>query len=246
MSDLGTPSRSLLFGNSACFVDTETGAGRTRRELSRPDDEYDNRGEPRLGAVFPFEGTAMNTPLQITFHNIPHSRAIESATHEAAARIEKRHERITSCRVVIDQPHRRHKERNLVQVRIDLKLPGAELVVKQELNGGLAGADLRAAFLEVFDEVQRQLDETVDRRRRFVKTHEGPSHARVARLFPEAGYGFLKTGEGREVFFHQNSVLNRRFRLLRVGAEVSFVEELGEKGAQASTVKMVGRHNHQL
>ena len=66
----------------------------------------------------------------------------------------------------------------------------------------------------------------------------------MARIFPEAGYGFLATLDGREVFFHRNSVLDEAFNRLDVGTEVSFVEELGEKGPQASTVKLVGRHNH--
>ena len=52
------------------------------------------------------------------------------------------------------------------------------------------------------------------------------------------------TLDGREVFFHRNSVLDDGFRHLDIGTEVRFVEELGEKGPQASTVKLVGRHSH--
>jgi cold shock CspA family protein/ribosome-associated translation inhibitor RaiA len=188
----------------------------------------------------------MNTSLQIAFHNVPHSQAIESAVREAAARLEAHRGRITCCRVVIDQPHRHHEEGNLFQVRIDLKMPGTELVVKRDISGDLARGDLLAAILEIFDEMQRRMDEFVNCRRGFVKIHEGPAHARVTRLFPEAGYGFLETSEGREIFFHENSVLNSGFKHLSVGTEVSFVEELGEKGAQASTVRLVGRHHHVL
>jgi cold shock CspA family protein/ribosome-associated translation inhibitor RaiA len=186
----------------------------------------------------------MNAPLQIAFHNLPHSKVIESAIEEAAARLEAYHDRITSCHVVVDQPHRHHKEGNLFQVRIDLKMPGSELVVKREISGSLTSGDLLTVIQAAFDEMQQRMEESVNRRRGFVKTHENPARARVVRLFPEAGYGFLETGDGREVFFHQNSVLDRGFKHLSVGTEVSFVEELGEKGAQASTVRMVGRHNH--
>ena len=84
----------------------------------------------------------MNTPLQLTFHNVPHSQAVENAVKEAAVRLEAHHDRITSCRVVIDQPHRHHREGNLFEVRIDLKMPGVELVVKRELGGGLVGRNL--------------------------------------------------------------------------------------------------------
>jgi cold shock CspA family protein len=186
----------------------------------------------------------MGTPLQISFHNLPHSRVIEAAIHEAAARLEASHDRIVSCRVIVDQPHKHHKEDNPYQVRIDLKVPGAELVVKREpADAGAPGA-LDGAIHEAFDEMQRQLDAFTSRRRGFVKTHESPPHARVIRLFPEDDYGFLRTPDDREVYFHRNSLVNGEFKHLAAGAEVSFVEELGDKGPQASTVKIVGRHHH--
>ena len=186
----------------------------------------------------------MDTPLQISFHNLPHSQVIETAIREAAARLEASYERIVSCRVIVDQPHKHHKEGNSYQVRIDLKVPGAELVIKREpAEAGAPGA-LDGAIHDAFDEMQRQLEAFISRRRGFVKAHEGPPHARVARLFAEDGYGFLRTLDDREIYFHRNSLVNGDFKHLAVGTEVSFVEELGEKGPQASTVKLVGRHHH--
>src|SRR5271157_6626861 len=128
-------------------------------------------------AVVPYEGTTMQTPLQITFHNLPHSKVIESAIQEAADRLEDTHDRITSCRVIVDQPHRHHKEGNLFQVRIDLKMPGAELVVKREHAGTLASGDLSLVIQDAFEEMQGQIEEFVNRRRGFVKTHEDLPHA---------------------------------------------------------------------
>ena len=186
----------------------------------------------------------MNTSLQISFHNLPHSRVVERAIHEAASRLEGIHDRIMQCRVVVDQPHRHHKEGNPFQIRIDLKMPGAELVVKREPPGRLSYSELSSVILEAFDEMEQQIEEFLNRRRGFVKTHESLPHARVARILPEAGYGFLITLDGREIFFHRNSVLDEGFNRIDVGTEVSYVEELGEKGPQASTVKLVRRHNH--
>lgn len=186
----------------------------------------------------------MNTPLQISFHNLPHSREVENAVKEYVGRLEGTYDRIVSCRVVLDQPHRHHREGNLFQVRIDLKVPGAELVTKRELAGSLAYSDLFTVVHEAFDEIQQQLEQFIDRRRGFVKAHDGLPRGRVSRLFPEAGYGFLETADGREVFFHRHSVLPGGFDSLSIGTEVCFVEELGEKGPQASTVKLVGRHSH--
>ena len=58
---------------------------------------------------------------------------------------------------------------------------------------------------------------------------------------PEEGYGFLKTGDGREIYFHRNSVLDDAFARLKPGARVAFSEEMGDKGPQASTVKLLGK-----
>jgi cold shock CspA family protein len=186
----------------------------------------------------------MNTPLQISFHNLPHSREAENTVKEYVRRLEGIYDRIVSCRVVLDQPHRHHREGNLFQVRIDLKVPGAELVTKRELDGSFAYSDLSTVVHEAFDEIKQQLEQFIDRRRGFVKTHDGLPRGRVSRLFLEAGYGFLETADGREVFFHRHSVLPGGFDSLSIGTEVSFVEELGEKGPQASSVKLVGRHSH--
>jgi cold shock CspA family protein len=75
-----------------------------------------------------------------------------------------------------------------------------------------------------------------------VKLHEGSPHGRVTKLFPDEGFGFLKTPDGREIYFHENSVLDSGFGGLEIGTEVHFAEELGEKGPQASTVRLVSHH----
>jgi cold shock CspA family protein len=73
-----------------------------------------------------------------------------------------------------------------------------------------------------------------------VKTPAGPPQGRVVRLFPEDGFGFLEAPDGREVYFHRNSVLEG-FDSLEVGSEVRFAEEQGIEGPQASTVSLVGK-----
>jgi cold shock CspA family protein len=79
------------------------------------------------------------------------------------------------------------------------------------------------------------------RRRGKTKIHEPAPLARVMKLFPLEDYGFLATHDGRELYFHKNSVLQPGFEQLEIGTQVHFVEELGDKGPQASTVRLVGR-----
>lgn len=184
----------------------------------------------------------MKLPLQIAFHNLPPSDAVEAKIREEAGRLDEFYDRIMSCRVVVDVPHRHHKEGNFYQVRIDLKVPGEEIAVRHEPTEHTDYRDLDLAIRDAFDEARRQLEDRARVERGQVKAHEPLPHARVARLVPEAGYGFLETPDGREIYFHKNSVLDDGFGELEVGAEVRFAEEPGEKGPQASTVHPVGRH----
>ena len=186
----------------------------------------------------------MRLPLQIAFHNLEHDAEIESAIRAHAAWLDNSYDRIMSCRVVVDRPHRHHKEGNLDQIRIDLKVPGGELAVRREARRRADHQNLDSLICDAFDEMRRQLQDHARRRRGEVNIHESLPHARVVRVFPEPGYGFLETHDGREVYFHRNSLVEANFKDLEVGTEVRFVEELGDKGPQASTVTPVGRHSH--
>ena len=61
-------------------------------------------------------------------------------------------------------------------------------------------------------------------------------------LDPLGEFGLLESSDGQEIYFHRNSVLDDAFPHLAVGTRVTFAEELGEKGPQASTVKVLGKH----
>lgn len=186
----------------------------------------------------------MQVPLQIAFRNMRHSDAVARSIEAYVEHLESFYDRIISCRVTVDVPHRHHETGNLFQVRIDLTVPGHEIVVNRESSQQTQFKDLDTALGHAFDAAQRQLEDFARQRRAEVKRHESLPHARVARLFPDQRYGFIETPEGREIYFHANSLVNGEFERLALGTEVTFVEELGDKGPQASTVKIVGRHSH--
>ena len=176
-------------------------------------------------------------PLQITFHHMERSEAIEKIIREKAKKLDKYADRIMSCRVVVEVPHRHHQHGNQYQVRIDLKLPGHEIVINREPPEHAADKDISVALRDAFDSARRQIEDHVRDQRGFVKSHEEAPRARVSKLFPVDGYGFLATPDGREVYFHRNSVLQDRFDRLEIGSEVTIALEQGEKGLQASTVE---------
>jgi cold shock CspA family protein len=169
---------------------------------------------------------------------------IELAIRGNAEWLDNYVEPIMSCRVVVDRPHQHHKDGNLYQIRLDVKVPGREVAVTREPGQNVDYRDPDRVIREAFDELRRQLEDHTQRLRREVKAHEPAPHARVSRIFPAGGYGFLETPDGREIYFHRNSVLKAKFESLQVGTEVRLVEELGDKGPQASTVIPVGRHSH--
>ncbi|MCK6555836.1 HPF/RaiA family ribosome-associated protein [Candidatus Binatia bacterium] len=182
----------------------------------------------------------MQVPLQISFRNMEPSAAVEAKVRERAAKLDRFHDRITGCRVVVEAPHKHHHQGKLFHVRIDLTVPGGELLVTRDPAQAHGHEDVYVAIRDAFAAARRQLDQYVAQRRGSVKAHAESPVGHVARLFPADGYGFIAVGDGREVYFHKNSVLGANFAKLAVGTPVTFVEEMGDKGPQASTVRLVG------
>jgi cold shock CspA family protein len=116
-------------------------------------------------------------------------------------------------------------------------------VVKREsTTEGNPPNPLPAVLRDAFDIAFRQLRKLTQEQRGEVKKHpEQEAAAVVTKLFREEGYGFLQSLDGRELYFHRNSVLHDDFDRLEVGTGVRFVEEAGEQGPQASTVQIVDK-----
>ncbi len=183
----------------------------------------------------------MQLPLQVVFRNMDPSAAIEARIRERAASLEHYHDRIMSCRVAVELHHRHHHQGNLFHVRVDLKVPEGEIVASRAPAEHHAHEDVYVAIRDAFDAARRQLEDHARRRRGVVKEHAVSPHGRIAELLPDSGK--IETSDGRMVYFHKNSVVDGSFDQLLVGAEVRFVEEMGELGPQASTVHVVGKHH---
>lgn len=96
----------------------------------------------------------MDTPLQVTFRDLPHSPALDEKIREKAARLSQLSERITSCRVTLERRHRHKRNGREYSVRIDLRVPEREIVVNQDHD-----EDVYVALREAFDAAERQLKE---------------------------------------------------------------------------------------
>jgi len=144
----------------------------------------------------------MEIPLQITFRNMPPSEAIERNIREKTAKLDSFYERITSCRVIVEAPHRHHHKGKAYEVRIDLTVPGGEIVInhaptrlsalKLREDGGsekeliethepskhAAHADVYVAIRDAFTAAGRKLQDFARRQSGAVKTHKAAAQAR--------------------------------------------------------------------
>jgi len=183
----------------------------------------------------------MQNPVQVTFRDMASSDAIREACLKEVDKLERFHDRLTSMRIVVASPHRHHHKGVLYSIRVDLTLPGREIVVNRDHHEDHSHEDVYVAIRDAFRATRRQLEDFSHKRRGDVKTHDEPALGRVDRIFPNEDYGFIQTKDGRELYFHKNSLLNAGFEEVEVGNEVRFVEENGDEGPQASSIRVVGR-----
>lgn len=185
----------------------------------------------------------MQIPLKISFRDMDNSPAVEGRIREKMMSLERFHDRITRCEVVVEMPHQHRHKGKLYHVRIHMTVPSGDLIVSKDPHDRHEHEDVYVAIRDAFRAARRQLENLARRRRGEVKTHEAPPHGRVTRLFPDKDYGIIATPDGREIYFHRNSVVGEDFDKLELDYEVRFVEENGDQGPQASTVRLVGKHH---
>jgi cold shock CspA family protein/ribosome-associated translation inhibitor RaiA len=199
----------------------------------------------------------MQVTPTITFRGLDHSDALEAEVRTRIAKLETYYRSIIGCRVLIELVQRHHDFGNRYHVRIDITAPGEAIVVAHEANLHAATQAIDApkmtkdvetdperkhavvAVREAFDVARRQLQDFARRQRGAVKTLSRPPRGVVSRIDPIDEYGYIEAEDGHEVYFQSTSVLKDAFDRLVVGMPVSFVEEPGEKGPQASTVRLL-------
>jgi ribosomal subunit interface protein len=109
----------------------------------------------------------MQIPLQITIRGLEHSDALETHIREKADKLDEFFDRIMSCRVVVEVPHKHHHQGKQFNVRIDIGVPGSEIVVNRD-----HAEDVYVALRDAFDAAKRQLEDYARKIRGDVKTHE--------------------------------------------------------------------------
>jgi len=132
----------------------------------------------------------MTLPLQVTFRNMKHSAEVEDWIRGEAEKLETFYHRIIGCRVAIEVPHRHHKKGKPLHIRIDLTLPGKEIVIKREpvanhrtpmnveaeaakrAKAKSPHADLELVIHDAFKTAGRRVQDFARRQRGDVKRHQ--------------------------------------------------------------------------
>lgn len=119
----------------------------------------------------------MQFPLEISFRNMDPSPAVEARIREKAAKLERFHDRIIACTVVVEAPHRHQHKGKLYSVHIDISVPGKDLVVDRAKPLDHSHEDVYVAVRDAFNAAGRRLEDYTRRMRGDVKTHGSPRGA---------------------------------------------------------------------
>src|SRR5665647_1976661 len=141
---------------------------------------------------------------------------------------------VLHLRVSIDAT-KHHKEGGF-ELKLVATVPNDTVVVSRK------GENMNALLVEAFDVLSLQLKEILRKKRKDQKAMdagvEAGSFGVVRKVSPFESYGFIVTPDEREIYFHENSLKDILLDQLIEGAEVMYGETVGDKGPQASWVRV--------
>ncbi|WP_181707238.1 HPF/RaiA family ribosome-associated protein [Chthonobacter rhizosphaerae] len=188
----------------------------------------------------------MDVPLQIAFKNLESSEFLETLIRERVARLERYHDHIVGCRVLVEVPYRAPAGGKVpIGISVEVEVPGAKsIVAKDQEERHDSKNDHTAVVNRTFDKVQRQLEDHSSIRRGEVKVHESDgTTGRIVRLFPDQNYGFIEVAGSPDLYFTRNAVVSGSYDDLAVGesVRVTVATTEGPMGPQASSVRRIGQ-----
>src|SRR5215218_4573085 len=148
----------------------------------------------------------MQVPLEISYHQVTKSEAVDQLIREKMDHLEQFCDHITSCAIAVEHPNQHQRTGNPYRVRIDLHVPpGHEIVAVAGLQHNDLHDELRTVVIDAFEKAERQLKELTERQHGDVKTHHEPV-AVISQLNLEEQYGFITDQDGRDIYFSGSSL----------------------------------------
>ena len=182
----------------------------------------------------------MQVPIEITFRDVERTDPLDSLIRDEAARLERFHDRITSCHVAVEKPQEHLNSGRQWRVRIDVTVPREnEIVVRREAGKGDMHEELSTVIKDAFSAAERQLKELHERQRGEVKEPaQAPNVGIVRRIMRDEGYGFIMDESEQEIYFHRNAVTSGDFDRVTEGTAAWYQTEMGDNGLQATAVRV--------
>lgn len=183
----------------------------------------------------------MKIEPEISYRNIEPSQHLRDRVDKEIRQLENIYPDLTSCTVLIDGPSGHKQTGGLASVRIHLTAPGRkDIAVTHVADDNHAHEDALVSVRDAFKAAQRQIkklkhDDRVDR-----TTDMTRIAGKIARFLAEEDAGFIVAEDGQECYFQARSVTDARFKDLKVGDDVTFRIEPGNKGPQAVAVHLRG------
>jgi cold shock CspA family protein/ribosome-associated translation inhibitor RaiA len=184
----------------------------------------------------------MNVPLTISFRGLAKSAIAEELIRIKTEKLAQAFP-LSRCGVSVERTQKHPREGQPFRVRLDMTVPpGHKLSVVREETEGEMHTSLTTEIINAFDAAEQQLKKLKEKMHGEVKRHpQQEVTALVDELHVEEGWGFLATVDSRRIYFHKNSVLHGEFDRLAIGTGVNFFEEQGEKGPQATSVRIIDK-----
>jgi ribosome-associated translation inhibitor RaiA len=103
----------------------------------------------------------MMTEVEVHFHGIEKSDAIEQRVRDKVAKLQRHFERMTSCRVGIEATQRSPQKPKVFEIKIEIGMPRRQpIVVRHERVGSHASEELCLALRDAFEAAMRKVDGT--------------------------------------------------------------------------------------
>jgi len=172
--------------------------------------------------------------LQVEGRNLDIRKAWQDKIESEKERLLRHHPGLVhNLRVTIEETSS-HKEGGY-SLRMVASVPNDTVVVKRK------GETVRAILGDAFDTLGLQLKELQRKRRQTAKVPEAgamiSNEGVIKKLFPYESYGFIATPDGKEIYFHENSLKDTDIDQLNEGDAVKFGEGDGDKGPTATWVR---------
>jgi ribosome-associated translation inhibitor RaiA len=174
---------------------------------------------------------------RITWRNVEPMPAIAERVRQRARSLEKFHDRIEGCDVMVEAPQKPRRSGRIFHVRVNLHVPGPDLSTDVRVAQGSARDDATLAVNRAFSAMEKRLKA---QKRRMTghgeKRHDPVLHGVIETFEPELGWGMLRADDGREVYFEKDSLTAGDWGALARGQRLRFRERAGARGPFATGV----------